>query len=73
MPKLPALRAREVIRLLEDAGFYEVRQRGSHLQLKRGNLLVTMPVHSGDLHTRTLRSIIRQAGMTVEEFLMLLK
>ncbi|HOT93486.1 MAG TPA: type II toxin-antitoxin system HicA family toxin [Anaerolineae bacterium] len=73
MPKLPALRAREVIRLLEDAGFYEVRQRGSHLQLKRGNLLVTMPVHSGDLNTGTLRSIIRQAGMTVEEFLMLLK
>lgn len=73
MPKLPALKAREVIRLLEDVGFYEVRQRGSHLQLKRGNLLVTIPVHSGDLHPGTLRSIIRQAGMTVEEFLMLLK
>jgi predicted RNA binding protein YcfA (HicA-like mRNA interferase family) len=73
MPKLPALRAREVIRLLEGAGFYEVRQRGSHLQLKRGNLLVTVPVHSGDLNPGTLRSIIRQAGMTVEEFLALLK
>jgi len=73
MPKLPALRAREVIRLLERIGFYEVRQRGSHLQLKRGNLLVTVPVHSGDLNPGTLRSIIRQAGMTVDEFLMLLK
>ena len=73
MPKLPALRAREVIRLLEGVGFYEVRQRGSHLQLKRGNLLVTIPVHSGDLNPSTLRSIIRQAGMTVDEFLTLLK
>ena len=73
MPKLPVLKAREVIRILERAGFYEVRQRGSHLQLKRGNLLVTVPVHSGDLNPGTLRSIIRQAGMTVEEFLMLLK
>ena len=72
MPKLPALKAREVIRILERAGFYEVRQRGSHLQLKRGNLLVTVPVHSGDLNPTTLRSIIRQAGMTVEEFLALL-
>ena len=73
MPKLPALRAREVIRLLERAGFYEARQRGSHLQLKRGNLLVTIPVHSGDLNPGTLRSIIRQAGMTVDEFLTLLE
>jgi len=72
MPKLPALKARQVIRALENAGFYEVRQRGSHLQLKRGNLLVTVPVHPGDLNPGTLRSIIRQAGMTVEEFLALL-
>ncbi len=34
MPKLPVLKARAVIRMLERAGFYEVRQRGSHLQLK---------------------------------------
>jgi predicted RNA binding protein YcfA (HicA-like mRNA interferase family) len=72
-PKLPALKAREVIRLLESVGFYEVRQRGSHLQLKRGNLLVTVPVHSGDLNPGTLHSIIRQAGMTVDEFLTLLE
>lgn len=73
MPKLPALKAWEVIRILERAGFYEVRQRGSHRQLKRGNLLVTVPMHSGDLNPGTLRSIIRQAGMTVEEFLTLLQ
>lgn len=72
MPKLPALKSREVVSALKQAGFYEVRQRGSHLQLKRGNLLVTVPIHTGDLKPGTLRSIIRQARMTVDEFLQLL-
>jgi predicted RNA binding protein YcfA (HicA-like mRNA interferase family) len=60
------------VRALEKAGFYQVRQRGSHLQLKRGNLLVTVPMHGGDINPGTLRSIIRQSRMTVEEFLDLL-
>ncbi|MGD8794154.1 MAG: type II toxin-antitoxin system HicA family toxin [Anaerolineae bacterium] len=72
MPKLPTLKAREVVSALKRAGFYEARQRGGHLQLKRGNLLVTVPMHSGDLNPGTLRSIIRQARMTVDEFLALL-
>jgi predicted RNA binding protein YcfA (HicA-like mRNA interferase family) len=73
MPRLPACKPREVVAALERAGFYEVRQRGSHLQLKKGNLLVTVPMHTGDLNSGTLRSIIRQARMTVEEFLALLQ
>jgi predicted RNA binding protein YcfA (HicA-like mRNA interferase family) len=72
MPKLPLLKPRQVVRALEKAGFYQVRQRGSHLQLKKGNLLVTVPMHAGDLNPGTLRSIIRQAQMTVDEFLVLL-
>jgi len=72
MPKLPPLKPRQVVRALERAGFYQARQRGSHLQLKRGNLLVTVPMHTGDLNPSTLRSIIRQAQMTVNEFLALL-
>ena len=71
MPKLPPLKPRQVVRALERAGFYQVRQRGSHLQLKKGNLLVTIPMHAGDLNPGTLRSIIRQAQMTVDEFLAL--
>jgi predicted RNA binding protein YcfA (HicA-like mRNA interferase family) len=69
MPKLPALKSREVVIALEKAGFYRSRQRGSHLQLKKGNLLVTVPMHAGDLKPGTLRSIIRQARMTADEFL----
>ena len=72
MPSLHAVKIRRVIRALEKAGFRQVRQHGSHLQLKRGNLLVTVPVHPGDLNPTVLRSILRQAQMTLEEFLELL-
>lgn len=72
MPKLPALKPAEVIHALERAGFVRVRQRGSHLRLKRGNLAVTVPVHSGDLSKTVVRSILRQAQLTEEEFLALL-
>jgi len=72
MPKLPVLKPRQVIAALEKAGFRQVRQKGSHIQFKRGNLLVTVPNHPGDLHPQVLPSIIRQAQMTPEEFINLL-
>lgn len=72
MPKLPALKPQEVIRVLENVGFYKVRQKGSHLQMKRGNLLVTIPIHSGDLNPGTVKSILRQAKLETNEFLKLL-
>lgn len=72
MPKPSVVKSRKVIRVLEDIGFYKVRQRGSHLQMKRGNLLVTIPIHSGDLNPGTLRSILRQARLSIDEFLELL-
>ncbi|MCL4486577.1 MAG: type II toxin-antitoxin system HicA family toxin [Chloroflexi bacterium] len=72
MPDLPSLKPRQVARALERAGFYLVRQRGSHAQYKKGNLLVTLPMHPGDLNPSTLRSILRQARMTPKELLELL-
>ena len=72
MPKIPALKPSEVVRALERAGFVRVRQRGSHLRLKQGNLSVTVPMHSGDLPSTVLRSILRQAQLTEDEFLALL-
>ncbi len=72
MPKLPALKSSEVVRALERAGFVRVRQRGSHLRLKRGNLAVTVALHPGDLPANVLRSILRQAQLTENEFLALL-
>lgn len=69
MPKHPTFKAREVAAALERAGFYRVRQKGSHLQMKRGNLLVTVPQHPGDLPLPVFRSILRQARMSLDEFL----
>ncbi len=72
MPELPILKSRQIIAALEKAGFRQVRQKGSHIQFKRGNLLVTVPSHPGDLNPQVLKSIIRQAQMTPEEFINLL-
>ncbi len=72
MPKLPSLRAREIIKALKRAGFTKVRQSGSHLQMKKGNLLVTIPVHAGDLNPSVVRSILRQARISADELLALL-
>jgi len=73
MPKLPVLKHRQVISALEKAGFRQVRQKGSHIQFKRGNLLVTVPNHPGDINPQVLRSILRQGQITAEEFVELLK
>ena len=76
MPKLPALKAKEVVRLLQRAGFYVDQQSGSHARLfhrSRPELRVTIPIHNKDMPIGTLKSIIRQAGLTTEEFLDLLK
>lgn len=72
MPKLPALKSPQVVRALERVGFVQVRQRGSHLRMRRGNLAVTVPMHPGDLPITVVRSILRQAQLTDEEFLALL-
>jgi len=64
-----------VIRALKRAGFYEFHQSGSHIQLRHVDnlkLRITIPFHRKDLTPKTLKSIIRQAEMTTDEFLELL-
>ena len=56
------------MKVLVSAGFDEVSQRGSHRKLRRGVATVIVPMHK-ELASGTLRSIIRQSGMSVEEFL----
>ena len=67
MPKLPVLKPTEVVRELQRLDFVLVRSKGSHLQLKKGNLLVTIPIHNKDLKPETLKSILRQAKISIEE------
>ncbi len=74
-PKLPQVTCRQLIRALKRAGFVEQRQRGSHLHLRRelDKRRVTVPMHRGrTVPTGTLRAILRDADISVEEFLDLL-
>ena len=66
--KLPVLKPKQAIKALERGGFYVHHTTGSHYILKKDNLRVTVPYHNKDLKPGTLRSIIEQAGLTVEEF-----
>jgi predicted RNA binding protein YcfA (HicA-like mRNA interferase family) len=73
--RLPALKPRQVIRALERSDFFVHHIAGSHYALRhqrRPELRVVIAHHNRDLHPKTLRSIIRQAGLTVEEFIDLL-
>lgn len=69
MPKPPQLKAKQVLKALQKLGFHVARQKGSHAQLKKGNLLATVPVHAGDLNPETLKSILRQAKVALDELL----
>ncbi len=68
------LKPREVVAALERAGFVNRRQTGSHIVLYKEGLKrpITVPMHPKDLPVGTLRAIIRQANLTVGEFLGLL-
>ncbi|MFB2921462.1 type II toxin-antitoxin system HicA family toxin [Aerosakkonema funiforme] len=71
---LPRVTATEVIRVLNKIGFELSRQSGSHRIYKNADgMRVTVPFHSGKiLHPKTLKSILNDAGLTVEEFVQLL-
>ncbi len=69
MSQLPALKPAEVIRVLERNGFRRITKRKKHRIYTDGAHIVPVPYHTRDLKHGTLRSIIRQAGWSVEEFL----
>jgi predicted RNA binding protein YcfA (HicA-like mRNA interferase family) len=62
----------ETIRTLERLGFMQVRQRGSHVVLKKqtpeGDVGCVVPLHH-ELAVGTLRGILRQARVTADEFM----
>jgi predicted RNA binding protein YcfA (HicA-like mRNA interferase family) len=70
MKKLPVISGKECIKVLQKAGFLVIRQKGSHISLLRKDpyAQLVVPNHR-ELDRGTLRAIIRQAGLTVEEFL----
>ncbi len=68
MSKLPVVSSDEVIKALSVFGFIVSSQRGSHVKLRKGTLSLIVPMHD-ELGRGILRKIIKQAGMTVDEFL----
>ena len=69
--KLPPLKPKDAMRILERAGFIRVRTKGSHSIFVRGTHRVTVAYHTKEMRRKTLRSIIEQSGLTAEEFLKL--
>ena len=71
-PRLRPVSGETTIRILKRFGFVQIRQRGSHVILKRqtpdGELGCVVPLHQ-ELAIGTLRGILRQAGITPEEFM----
>jgi predicted RNA binding protein YcfA (HicA-like mRNA interferase family) len=74
MTKLPVISGIECVRALTRAGFFVKRQEGSHIILRRDSPFaqVVVPDHR-ELDRGTLRAILRQANITVEQFVELLK
>ena len=73
--RLPRVDFRQLVRALKRTGFEEQRQRGSHLHLRRASdgRRVTVPIHQGrTVPVGTLRAILRDADISVDEFLELL-
>ncbi len=72
MSRLPRISGRDCVKALGKVGFYLKRQQGSHLILRRDNPFaqVVVPNHK-ELDRGTLRAIIRQAGLYVDEFVRL--
>ncbi len=81
MPKLPRVKASEVIRVLEQLGFVQIRQKGSQVVLKKQVMVgegeerqmiqvgCVVPLHNKNLAVGTLNNILKQAGVSVEEFI----
>jgi predicted RNA binding protein YcfA (HicA-like mRNA interferase family) len=79
VPKLPRVPACDVLYVLERLGFVQVRQRGSHVILKKQivegkeqkviEVGCVVPLHRKTMAIGTLKSILNQAGVSVKDFL----
>ena len=68
MPKLPRISGKDCIAVLQRLGFVQVRQRGSHVIMRRGEHGCVVPLHR-ELKVGTLAGLLRQAGVDGDAFL----
>ncbi|MBU4352931.1 MAG: type II toxin-antitoxin system HicA family toxin [Nanoarchaeota archaeon] len=60
--------SQEIIRILENHGFVQVGQKGSHIKLRKENKTVIVPHPKKEIPIGTFHSILRQSGMKKEDF-----
>jgi predicted RNA binding protein YcfA (HicA-like mRNA interferase family) len=70
VPKIPGINHLDAVRALEKAGFRLARQ-GKHIVMSNGSRIITVPRHN-PVNAFTMGGIIKDAGLTVEEFRKLL-
>lgn len=68
MPRLPVLSGQAVVKALERLGFEQVRQRGSHVVMRRVTVGCVVPLHK-EVKAGTLAGLLRQAGLTHDAFI----
>jgi predicted RNA binding protein YcfA (HicA-like mRNA interferase family) len=62
---------RNVMQVLRKIGFSKARITASHHIFKRGTTLIPVPDHPGDLNTKTFHRILRNAGLTIDDYISL--
>jgi predicted RNA binding protein YcfA (HicA-like mRNA interferase family) len=72
MPRLPRISGNEAVSVLERLGFFQVRQTGSHVVLKKpipeGEIVCVVPLRR-ELKVGTLSGVLKQAKVTPDEFI----
>jgi predicted RNA binding protein YcfA (HicA-like mRNA interferase family) len=68
MPNLPVISGSETIRALQRLGFLVVRQRGSHIVLRKGSQGCVVPNHR-EIKVGTLTGLLKQAGVSIDDFI----
>lgn len=71
MPSLPGVNHRDAVRALEKAGFWVARE-GKHICMTNGERFVTVPRHD-PVNAFTMGGIVKDAGLSIEEFRRLLR
>jgi len=75
LPKIRPLSAQKLIKILQKAGFRIIRQKGSHvIMINDRNVRIVIPVHPGkDVKPVLIRAIIKEAGLSRQDFFRLIK
>ena len=75
MPKIPPISPNKIVKILEKSGFKVIRQKGSHvIMINDKRTRIVIPMHPGkDIKPGLVRAIMREAGISREKFVALLK